>query len=233
MNIIRLSAAILTVCIIAAAACGCSPTPEVSSAESYIGDVSSVVSETASAPESSDTVSNVSEEQKTEEITVPGRTVCIATATVSKNDDGYITELMLDKGKNDGIKVGCMVVTNDGYVGMVKSAGSSSSKVATLLSSDINIVAEAEGRSKRCFLTGDADAAKRGYCIIKEISSGIDAMPGDIVYTVEMVGAALPGGIAVGMVTEVYGDDSGMARYATVRPAVKLDGALTVGVVVG
>ncbi|MCL2053699.1 MAG: rod shape-determining protein MreC [Oscillospiraceae bacterium] len=124
----------------------------------------------------------------------------------------------IDRGSNDGITPHSPVITSQGLIGVCYDVSASTSKVRTLFSPR-TAVGVTVLRSKTIgVMEGNYELAADGLCRVNFLSKTADIIPGDIMITTGS--ETFPPGHLVGTVEEVGTVDSGLSRYAVIRPAI-------------
>lgn len=135
----------------------------------------------------------------------------------------------IDKGSNDGIKPYDPVVTSEGIVGICYEVSITTSRVQTLYSPK-SAVGVTIVRSKATgILEGGYELAEQGLCRMSYIDKDSDIKAGDVVMTTGS--GTFPDSQLIGTVTETGIEDSGLSRYALVRPAIEPKSVATVFVI--
>ena len=151
---------------------------------------------------------------------------------IGREGEGHATFFTLNKGKNDGVEVGMAVMVSEGLVGSVCDAGDSWSRVRVLNEASASAGAYIHRSGEIGVLAGDIAYKDTGYCTLKYLSEDADVEVGDLVYT-SGEGSVYPGGIYIGVVTEVSVDGFSRTKIATVECAVKLEELKYVVVITG
>lgn len=141
------------------------------------------------------------------------------------NDSRWIRTFTINLGKDDGVKIGSVVVNGDGLVGTVKSAGRGWAKVSTILDSSrgISFCLE-DSRKTMGILHVSTDGELEGYML--DESAKVKA--GDTLVTSGM--GVYPERITVGKVKKVTNDEEEKLKRITVETAVQFDGLRKVAV---
>lgn len=126
----------------------------------------------------------------------------VAARTVNDLTGPFVRALLIDAGKDKGIKLGQAVMTSDGLVGHVILAGSNSSRILRLddLNSRIPVINERAGSV--AILAGDN--SRKPKLIFSEIDA--DWQEGDIIVTSGDDGR-LPRGLHIGTIDSVVNDE--------------------------
>ncbi len=142
----------------------------------------------------------------------------IVARVVGVNASSNFLSMRLDRGEDDGVRVGMPVVTADGVVGQIVRSVGSSSDVMLLsdASSRIGVVVQRTG--SRATVAGGGG---RGSLSLENALRGDDLTDGDVIVT-SGVDGIFPRGIVVGKVEQVQRQPSNLFLQAAVRPAVNL-----------
>jgi rod shape-determining protein MreC len=137
----------------------------------------------------------------------------------------------LDRGTNDGVRVGSAVVNADGVVGRVAAVAMQWSDVMLLVdansSTDV-LVQRTRARARVRGFGGDRELGIQ----VEYLSRTADVEPGDVLVT-SGVGEVFPKGLRVGRVTATETRSFGLYQNATIEPAVDIRKLEDVLVVVG
>jgi len=134
------------------------------------------------------------------------------------NFDWTIT---IDKGSSDGIRMDMPVVASAGLVGHVTRVAPNSSVVELIIDPDSSVAGRLDVSRATGLLSGEGERDLEMGLVDPET----EVQPGEQVvtagYQIPGVGQGLyPAGILVGSVSRVLGDDVGLEKTITVRPAV-------------
>lgn len=121
---------------------------------------------------------------------------------VGRDPSNYLRFLTIDKGSDDGVRPGAVIVVPQGLVGRVVTLGSNFSKVMLITdpSSSVNVLLQGSRA------TGVATGQMDGSLLIKYIPQGEAVHLGDMVLT-SGLGGNFPKGLIVGQVTRVKRKD--------------------------
>lgn len=124
----------------------------------------------------------------------------------------------LDKGTLDGVAVNNAVISDEGYLlGVVREAELTSCKVMTILHPSFNAAGVVSRTRDNGILTGGAEYAAEGRCILTNLARSTLARAGDQVITTGL-GGVFPPDVLVGVVEELVPEASGKSTVAVVRP---------------
>lgn len=128
----------------------------------------------------------------------------------------------VDKGTLDGVEKGDTVISDDGYlVGTVIEAGLTSCKVLTILHPSFSAAAAVSRTRDNGILSGSADYAPDGYCVVNSLSRDTLAVAGDQVITTGL-GGVYPPDVLVGSIREILPEASGKSAVAVVEPGADI-----------
>ncbi|MBN1076543.1 rod shape-determining protein MreC [Clostridium botulinum] len=130
--------------------------------------------------------------------------------------DGYI----VNKGENEGIKKGMVVMAAQGLVGKVTSVGSNWSIVQSLINENIAVSVMVEStRESTGYLKGYKDNKNRNLAKVYNLPIDSEVKEGDVIIT-SGVGMIYPKEIKIGEVTHVEEDKIKVMKSAVVKPYV-------------
>ena len=130
--------------------------------------------------------------------------------------DGYI----VNKGENEGIKKGMVVMASKGLVGQVTSVGSNWSIVQSLINENIAVSVMVEStRESTGYLKGYKDNKNRNLAKVYNLPIDSEIKEGDVIIT-SGVGMIYPKEIKIGEVISVEEDKIKVMKSAVVKPYV-------------
>ena len=141
---------------------------------------------------------------------------------ISWVDSNWKSAFTIGKGTNSGIREGMVAVTEyNQVVGLVTEAGSNWATVTTVLDSSLGIGATVastgyNGMVKGALATGSEGLLRMNYLPTDSVLRNNDQVltSGSTVY---------PRGLIIGYITDADFDETGVAKYALLRPAADLD----------
>lgn len=142
----------------------------------------------------------------------------IVARVIGINPSPQFLSLRINRGEDDGVRVGMPVVTPDGVVGQVVRAVGSSSDVMLLTDPASRIGAVVQRTRVRATVTGTGDGHRLSLDYVRRED---DLRDGDVVVTAGSDGI-FPRGLRVGTVSAVTRPSVGMFLKATLEPAVEL-----------
>ena len=124
----------------------------------------------------------------------------------------------LDQGSVDGIEVNDTVVSDEGYLlGMVVEVEATSCKVMTILHPNFNAAGVVSRTRDNGIITGSADYAADGTCVLTNLNRNTLTQKSDQVITTGL-GGVFPADVLVGVVKEVVPEVSGKSSIAVITP---------------
>ncbi|MBQ3012794.1 MAG: rod shape-determining protein MreC [Clostridia bacterium] len=141
---------------------------------------------------------------------------------ISSESENHSTIFTLNKGREDGIKVGMPVVISKGVVGSVCEIGSTWCKVRVITEASSSIGAYVSRSGEIGLIEGDISLKNTGECILNYLPADADIEVGDLIYT-SGLGSVYPRGLLIGEVTDIKTDEYLRAKIARVRCAVNFD----------
>lgn len=141
---------------------------------------------------------------------------------VSWDSSSWKSTFTIGKGSNSGLDAGMVVITEYGQVvGLITEVGSNWSKVTTVLDTSLEISASVAstghtGVVQGSYTTGNAGKLRMNFLPSKAVLRNNDQVvtTGSTVY---------PKNLIVGYVEDAGFDETGVAKYAILRPAADFD----------
>lgn len=153
------------------------------------------------------------------------RTVEYVTETaevIAKDSGNWFNSFSVDKGSVDGVELYDPVITDNGLVGYVSEAGSTYSRVVSIIDSTSSVAASVKRTGDSAIVEGDLKLQEQGRCRMVYVDKESIITAGDDLETSGM-GGIYPKGIYIGKVLEITDDGTGLSQQATVDPAVDFD----------
>ena len=124
----------------------------------------------------------------------------------------------LDQGSTDGVAVNDAIISDRGYLlGVVVEVDDTSCKVMTILHPSFNAAGVISRTRENGIITGSADYAADGQCVLTNLDRATEARKGDQVITTGL-GGVFPANLLVGTVQEVVPEQSGKSSSAVILP---------------
>ena len=124
----------------------------------------------------------------------------------------------LDRGTLDGVAVNDAVISDEGYLlGVVREADLTSCKIMTILHPSFNAAGVVSRTRDNGIITGSADYAADGLCILSNLARSTLSREGDQVITTGL-GGVFPPDVLVGVIKELTPEASGKSTLAVIQP---------------
>ena len=124
----------------------------------------------------------------------------------------------LEKGSLDGVEANDAITSDEGYLlGVVTEVDLTSCKVMTILHPSFNAAGVVSRTRDNGIITGSADYAAEGLCILSNLSRGTLTKANDQVITTGL-GGVFPPDVLVGVVQELVPEASGKSTIAVLKP---------------
>jgi len=142
----------------------------------------------------------------------------VASKIIAGDGSNFKKSIVLDKGKNHGIKLADIVITADGLVGRVVELGGQTSRVMLINDSDFALAAKV----KRSGIIGLLSGSLEGNCILKYLELDDDIKEKDEIVTSSR-DSNYPSGITIGEVVSVLKEHSGLTLFAVIKPKIEIN----------
>lgn len=142
----------------------------------------------------------------------------IAAQVVGKDPSPWFQTILVDKGRENGVKIGFPVVNPQGVVGLIVEATDHYAKV--MLITDPNSAVDAVVQKSRA--RGIIKGGTSGYCVFNYVLRKHDIQIGESVIASGMDGV-FPKGTPIGEVTEIVKKEAGIFQDVTVTPYVDFE----------
>lgn len=154
----------------------------------------------------------------------------VAARVITKDGENWYNIFKIDKGSNDGIKVGMNVMAGDGLVGIITEVGHNWSSVRSIIDDSSSVSGMVLKTNDSCFINGNLELLDSGYIEIADIGKDAKIKKGYEVVTSRISPNFLPG-ILIGTVASVSTDYSKLSQKGKLVPAVDFDKLDTVLVI--
>ena len=143
---------------------------------------------------------------------------------VSRNSLYWYNSLTIDKGSENGVENGMVVINSTGLIGKVFNVSKTSADVKLITTTDTN------NKISVIITNGDNNLVgvingynyNEGYLKVEGISNTETVAVGDVVYT-SGLGGVFPSGILIGYVDSITTDVYDLAKIINVKPSAKFD----------
>ncbi|MBQ1409723.1 MAG: rod shape-determining protein MreC [Oscillospiraceae bacterium] len=141
---------------------------------------------------------------------------------ISWEDSSWKSAFTIGKGTNSGIHEGLVAVTEYGQVvGLVTAAGSNWATITTVLDSALDISATVASTGYNGVVEGALATGSEGLLRMNYLPTDSVLRNNDQVLTTGST--VYPRGLIIGYVTDANFDQTGVAKYALLKPAADLD----------
>lgn len=142
-------------------------------------------------------------------------------ARVTSNDSGnWFSSFIIDKGKNDGIKVDMNVMAEGGLVGIITEVGPKWARVRSIIDDASNVSGLVLSTSDTCIVNGDLTLMQDGKIRFEQLPNNeTEIAVGELVVTSHISNKFLQG-ILIGYISEIHEDSNNLTRSGYITPAV-------------
>lgn len=137
----------------------------------------------------------------------------------SVNSSRWFNEFYINKGMNDGVYVGCNVMSDDGLLGIVVESYDNYSKVRAIIDDRANVTGEIGNSGYLCNVEGSLQTMEEGFLYATDIDKSAIINIGDKVVTSSVSDRYLYG-ITIGYVSYVSQDSNNLTQTARITPTV-------------
>lgn len=147
---------------------------------------------------------------------------------INKDISNYSKTIIINVGKNDGIKENMTVIADEGLVGYIVSVTDTTAKVQTIIDTASSVSATMSSTDESIICKGTLDSTKELKAMY--IPTEYNIIQGDSIET-SGLGGIYPKGIHIGTVKQVESTKNVTDRYAVIEVAVNFDKLSTVLVI--
>ncbi len=140
---------------------------------------------------------------------------------ISRSSQDWSSTFTINKGSTSGIEAGmCAITSNGEVVGLVSEVGPNYAEVKTLLDSSLEISANIASSGYNGMVQGGYASGLEGMLRMNYLPSSAVIRNNDQVVTTGST--VYPRNLTVGYVIDAGFDDTGVAKYALLKPAVNV-----------
>lgn len=140
---------------------------------------------------------------------------------ISRSSKDWSHTFTINRGSSAGIEVGmCAITSNGQLVGLVSEVGSNYAVVKSVLDSSLEISATISASGYNGMVQGGYSSGLEGLLRMDYLPSSAVIRNNDEVVT--SGSTVYPRGLIIGNVVDAGFDDTGVAKYALLKPAVEL-----------
>jgi rod shape-determining protein MreC len=152
----------------------------------------------------------------------------VTSRVIGSEPNNFMSVLIIDVGKRDGVRAGMPVVTERGLVGHVRSVGANWAKVLLIIDPSSSVAALVQ--SSR--MPGVVSGRLGEDLVMNYLAQGEQVSVGEVILTSGM-GGSYPKSLVIGQIVEVEQNDIETFQRAIVHPSVDFDQLETVLVLAG
>lgn len=141
----------------------------------------------------------------------------IPAKVITRSPDSWTSNIIIDKGRNSGVKRGMVVVTYLGLVGKIIEVQDTVSKVLLISDPNLSVSAVVQRSRQEGLVCGTLGS----HLIMKYLPEEADINVQDTIIT-SGLNEVYPKGLIIGTVIDMGKEFSGLSRYAVIKPAVNL-----------
>ncbi len=155
----------------------------------------------------------------------------VAARVIASDTNNWFYSFIVDKGSEDGIKVGMNVMAGNGLVGIVSETGKNWSRIRSIIDDNCNVSGMSIETQDTCIVSGDLKLMKEQGVIRVEMISMDASFQDDYEIVTSHISDKYLQGILIGYIQDIQVDSSKMTKTAYLIPAVdfkRLDEVLIV-----
>ena len=158
--------------------------------------------------------------------------LCLEDATIIDHEaSNWVSGFTLNKGTRQNIVEGsCVIDAYGNLVGIVTETGANWCTVTTLLDTSSQLGALIFRTEAPAIAKGSLSLMVEGRLMLTYLEEADSLLNGDLIVS-SGLGGYYPAGLPIGIVEDLHTDDSGMQRYAVLRPSTDLSSLTRVFVV--
>jgi len=142
---------------------------------------------------------------------------------ISWTGSNWSSTFTIGKGSSSGIEVNDSVINEYGYiVGQISAVSDTTATVMTILDTSSSIGALVYTSSEAAVAAGDLKLMKKNMVKLSYLADGASLATGDTIIT-SGKGGRFPQGLVIGYIEDIYKTASGLAEYASIKPAVDFE----------
>ena len=142
---------------------------------------------------------------------------------ISWTGSNWASTFTIGKGSTSGIELGDSVINEYGYiVGQITELGDTTATVTTILDTSSSVGVLLYSSSEAAVANGDLKLMRQNMVKLAYLPDNASVATGDTVIT-SGKGGKFPQGLVMGYVEDVYNTVSGLASYASIRPATDFE----------
>lgn len=143
----------------------------------------------------------------------------IGARVIASDSTNWFSTFVINKGSEDGVRVGCNILADGGLAGIVTEVGEHYAKVRSIIDDNSNVSAAIAGTKTLCTVTGDLTEINDGYINVGYINKSDIIEEGAELVTSHISDKFLPG-LLIGYITEIKMDANNLTQSAKCMPVV-------------
>ena len=147
----------------------------------------------------------------------------VAARVIASDTNNWFYSFIVDKGSEDGIKVGMNVMAGNGLVGIVSETGKNWSRIRSIIDDNCNVSGMSIETQDTCIVSGDLKLMKEQGVIRVEMISMDAAFQDDYEIVTSHISDKYLQGILIGYIQDIKVDSSNMTKTAYLIPAVDFE----------
>ncbi len=145
-----------------------------------------------------------------------GNSELLPVRAIARDPSPFVQSITIDRGTDDGVREGMLVITWRGVVGRVNRLGPTSSKVLLITDTSSSIGGRVQGSESR--VTGIIRGRQEGGLIMQRIPQEESLQTGDTVVTSDL-GGIMPEGLVIGQIVQIRRRDVDVFQEAMIEPS--------------
>ena len=147
----------------------------------------------------------------------------IGAQIIARDSSNWFASFTINKGSNDGVKIGCNVMAGSGLVGRVTDVGPNYAKVTSIIEDNNNTSGLLLSTGDHLIVTGDLTTMSHGMITFsKLVDNNNRAAVGDKIVTSNISEYYLPG-ILIGYINRIETDANNLTKSGTLTTAVDFE----------
>lgn len=154
----------------------------------------------------------------------------VAATIISNDTNNWHNRFIIDKGSDDGLKVGMNVLAGNGLVGIIVEVGHNNATVRSIIDDASNVSGMFLKTNDRCNVRGNLELIDKGLIEVQGIDKDAKVKDGYEIVTSSISPKYLQG-ILIGYISDITVDSNNMTKSGYLTPAVDFSNLTTVLVI--
>lgn len=143
----------------------------------------------------------------------------VAATIISKDTNNWYNRFIIDKGSDDGLKVGMNVLAGNGLVGIIIEVGHNNATVRSIIDDVSNVSGMFLKTNDQCNVSGNLELIDKGLIDVNGIDKNAKVKDGYEIVTSTISPKYLQG-ILIGYISDIKLDSNNMTKSGYLTPAV-------------